>query len=60
MATKLRQRSRRGERPKPLINTEENLLSEDASSEVSEYSSAPVYRKDHSAFPSLKPTLAPP
>ena len=60
IATRLRQRSRRGEMPKPLINTEENLSSEGASSEGSEDSSASVYRKGHSAFPSLKSTLAPP
>ena len=60
IATILRQQSRRGERPKPLIKTEENLSSEDATSECSEDSSAPVYMKDHSLFPGLKPTLAPP
>ena len=49
IAARLRKRSCRGEQPKPLIKTEENLLSEDASYEGSENSSAPVYRKDHSA-----------
>ena len=60
IATRLRQRSCQGEKPKPFINTGENSSSEDASSEDSEDSSAPVYRKVHSVFPSLKPTLVPP
>ena len=43
-----------------MINTGENLSSEDAASEYSEDSSAPVYRKDQCVFPRLKYTHAPP
>ncbi|XP_033218075.1 ribonuclease H1-like [Belonocnema kinseyi] len=55
-----RQRSCKRDGLKIPIHTRGNSSSEDALSEDSEHSGAPVYRKDYSVFPSLKPTLVTP